>query len=501
VQVSYAKMISIAIAAVSVVGLYAFLQRTRLGIAMRAVVDDPRLLGLTGTRPVRIRAVAWVISSCFAALSGILLAPTLGLDAILLTLLVVQAFGATAIGRFSNLPLTYVGGLVIGVIASIATKYLAGKQVLGGLPASAPFLVLVVILLVIPTRHLPGSRIATRGLATSRRTRLAPRVQAVIVAAGGLALVAVPHAVGSKLPVWIGGLTMLIVFASLSLLVWTSGQISLCHTAFAALGATTLSHLTVDHGVPWGVALLLAGVFTVPLGALVAIPAIRLSGLYLALTTFGFAVLVQNVGYDSPLMFGTRRIANASRPRLGFIDGGNDIHFYYIVLGIAVAACVALLIVNRSRLGRLLRALSESPTMLVTNGLNTNISRLIVFCVSAFFAGLAGGLMITQASAVNSGTFPPLQSLIWLAVLAICGTRLIGSSVAAAALFSLVPSYISGFTTEQQTLAFGAAAVTAAIVVTNIGRISAFVRRLASESEQQRRESPVRAREEIVVPL
>src|SRR5205085_9222812 len=115
VQVSYAKMVSIAIGGVSVAGLYAFLRLSRLGVAMRAVVDDPRLLGLTGMPPVRVRTVPWMVGCPFAALSGILLAPTLGLDALLLTMLVVQAFGATAVGRFYNLPLTYAGGLCIGL--------------------------------------------------------------------------------------------------------------------------------------------------------------------------------------------------------------------------------------------------------------------------------------------------------------------------------------------------------------------------------------------------
>ena len=113
VRVSYAQMISVAVAAAAVAGLYIFLRTARLGVAMRGVVDNPKLLALSGTAPIRVRVASWVIGAVFASLSGVLLAPTLSLDANLLTLLVVQAFGACAIGLFSSLPLTYVGGLIV----------------------------------------------------------------------------------------------------------------------------------------------------------------------------------------------------------------------------------------------------------------------------------------------------------------------------------------------------------------------------------------------------
>jgi branched-subunit amino acid ABC-type transport system permease component len=111
VNVQWQQIIVAIIALVSSVALYLFLRSTRLGTAMRAVVDDPELLSVMGESPVRVRRWAWIIGSSFAALSGLLIAPSLPVQALILTLLVVQAFGAAAIGYFSNLPLTYVGGL------------------------------------------------------------------------------------------------------------------------------------------------------------------------------------------------------------------------------------------------------------------------------------------------------------------------------------------------------------------------------------------------------
>jgi ABC-type branched-subunit amino acid transport system permease subunit len=98
-------------------------------------------------------------------------------------------------------------------------------------------------------------------------------------------------------------LTDVMLFLSLGLLVRSSRQISLCQVTFAAIGAVAFSKLA-GAGVPWLPALLIAGLVVVPIGALLAIPAVRLSGLYLALATFGFGLLVQAMFYQSSIGFG-----------------------------------------------------------------------------------------------------------------------------------------------------------------------------------------------------
>src|SRR6202011_4255395 len=131
----------------------------------------------------------------------------------------------------------------------------------------------------------------------------------------------------------------------------------------------------------------------------------------------------------------------------------------------AVAVCAVLAAISRTRLGRLLRAMSETPTMLATHGLGVNMTRLIVFCVSAFFAGIAGALMVTQFGAASGVGYGPVQSLVFLAVLAICGTRLLRSSILAAGLFAVVPGYLTNFNVDRQTFTFGLAAIAAGIVI------------------------------------
>lgn len=494
VAVSWAQVISAAIALAGAVALYRFLQSSRSGVTMRSVVDNPTLVALTGQPPARVRRRAWMIGAGFAAMSGILLAPTLGLDATLLTLLVVQAFGGCAIGMFKSLPLTYVGGLLVGVAAALSTRYLTTFPLNQFAPA-VPFVVLIGVLLIVPLRRLPGTRSLPRPLDTAP-----PRQPSVVrrgaVLAGLVFLILVPVFAGARLAVWTDAMSSTLVFGSLALLVWTSGQMSLCQISFAAIGATSMAHLT-QAGVPWLLALVLAALFTVPVGAIVAIPAVRFSGIYLALVTFGFGILMQFVVYPSALMFGTELAVSSSRLQLGSIDAqhSNKAH-YYVALSVAAIGVATLVVLSRSRFGRLLRGLSESPTMLSTMGLNVNTTRVMLFSISAMFAGAGGALMSCQYT-VSASSFNPVQSLLLVAMLGVCGlvgTRLISTTVLAALLLSVLPGYVDNFDANLQLLIFGALAMLAGIVIANRERFNARLRQLTAESADRLTRSPVQAR-------
>lgn len=496
VLISWGDVICASVALAAAVLLYAFLRLTRLGTAMRGVVDNPTLVSLTGERPVRVNRVAWGIGCSFAAAAGILLAPTLGLDANLLTLLVVQAFGACAIGAFTNLPLTYVGGLVVGVAASFATKYFVLPP-WDGLSPAMPFLILIVVLLLAPLRFLPKGR-PPLVMAPRRSMSKSAGRRWILVIAGAVLLV-IPWVSGTYLPAWESGLTYMIIFSSLGLLLWTAGEISLCAVAFVALGATTMAHLHHD-GVPWLLALLLAGLITAPVGALIAIPAVRLSGIYLALLTLGFGIFMQEVVFQSALMFGAPVNVSTPRPNLWFIHGTSDRTFYYIIVVCLLAAFGLLALVQRSQLGRLLRAMAETPRMLVTNGLNTITTRLLVFSLSAFVAGVGGALMVTQFGNVEGQNFGPEQSLILVTVLVICGTRMLLGAAIAGLLYAVLPGYVHSFTVDEQTFAFGLAAMVAALVLAQREGLAAWIREKAHTSDNRLEVSPVRDRARIHTP-
>ncbi len=490
-RVGVDQLVIVAVAAGASVLLAVAFRTTRLGACARAVVDDPDLLDLSGTDPVRVQRLAWSVGAAFAVASGILIAPSIGLDAVLLTFLVVQAFGAAAIGRFSSLVGTYVGGLAVGVATSLATGYLGTVRALEGLPASLPFFVLFGVLIATPRRKLPLT-----GDAPSRRRPARLRPPVVVRRAGTavavVLLLAVPALSGARLPVFTNAVVFSIAFLSLALLVNLSGQVSLCHAAFAALGATTFAHLTTGAGLPWLLALVLAGLAVVPLGVAVAVPAIRLSGVYLALATFGLAILLERMVYPSALMFGSSGTLTAPRP--GVLGLADDTRFYYLVLVIAAAAAALVAALRRARLGRLLVAMSEGPEALTVLGAATNVTKVLVLGVSAFLAGIAGGLFASLGGSVSGVAYSPLQSLLWLAVLALGGRGLIGTAAVAALAFAVLPAYGEQLVADYQPLLFGLAAVTAALVGSRAAPARDRVAARAQTAAWRTARSPVRSR-------
>ncbi len=458
VNVGWDQAILVGIAALSGLGLVLFF-RTRFGVLTRAVVDDRDLSTLARVDAGRVTSASWVIGCAFAALSGVLLSPILGVDAVILTLLVIQAFGAAAVGRLVSLPLTYAGALVIGVAASLSTKFVVDHPALAGVPASLPFVVLFAVLVF------------------SRRGSFADltRTDQRVGGAGGVAASRFPARllvglalVGAFLPGRLDSARLLtatavvafvLIFSSLGLLVGMSRQVSLCHVVFVALGATTLARL-LDAGVPYLAALLLAGLILVPVGAVVAIPAIRLSGLFLALATFGFGVLAQNLLYQTKAGFGGKAILSIDRPELFGVSLRGDTAYYVFVLMVVVAGVAAVEAMRITRLGRILRALADSPVAVQSLGINPVVPRVLVFCFTAFLAAVAGGLLGTLTLSVNAQTFDFFQSLLWVTVLVTAGPSSLGGAVTAAVALVWVPTvFTSRAVVEWQPVAFGVAAI------------------------------------------
>ncbi|MEW6472830.1 MAG: ABC transporter permease [Actinomycetota bacterium] len=456
VNVGWDQAIVVLVAAASALALIVFFQKSRLGLWTRAVVDDDVLCELTGIDSRAVTTFSWMLGTGFAALSGILLAPFVGLDVVILTLLVVQAFGAAAVARLTSLPLTYAGGLLIGVAASVSTKFVADYPVLAGFPASLPFIVLFAVLV--------GSRKGSFTEVTKVRIRPGGAIRYAGSAARYLPLLVVGLAVpfvlsGSRVLTATATLAFVLVFASLGLLVGLSRQVSLSHAVFVGLGATTMSHL-LDAGVPYLPGLLLAGFILVPVGALVAIPAIRLSGLFLALATFGFGVLAQSLVFSTSWGFGGDGTVVLPRPAFLGIDFGGDRAFYFFVLAVVGTGVAMVEVVKRTRLGRVLRALADSPTAVESIGIRPTVSRVLVFSLASFLAAVSGGILGSLFRSVNTVSFDFSQSLIWLSVLVTSGAATLGGAVLAAVLFVAVPAtFTASAVTEFQPVFFGVAAM------------------------------------------
>ena len=459
---------------------------------MQAVVDSPTLLALEATDPTTVRRYAWAIGSCFISISGMLLAPTLGIDVDLFLLTYVAAFGAAAVGAFSSLPVTFGAAIGIGVMMSVVSDKLATQTnlVLAELYTQVPFLVLVAALLLVP--RAIGARERGGAQAPIRHHVPAPGRCGGRAAGLGIA-VAVPFIVPSAfVNQYTTGLGFAVVFASLGLLLWTSGQISLCQMSFAAIGVTTFGH-ALGAGWPWLLALLAAAAVAAVAGAIVAIPSFRLSGVYLAVATFGFGLLLQNLLFPTFLLFGQSDSVVIPRPHL---------------LGFDATSIGLLLPGPRGRHAVCTRRDRRAPepsrppaarvlrraAALEAHGTNTRLTRLYVFCIAAALAAVGGVLIggVTQtAGGTAEGPFGYFNSVILLAVLAFCGSQPLLSPVIAAFVFAVARVYgplNSTWFANYEGVFFGLAAIVVAVVP---GMRTLFLGRRALEREGR---SPVASR-------
>jgi ABC-type branched-subunit amino acid transport system ATPase component/branched-subunit amino acid ABC-type transport system permease component len=464
VAVTWEQIILFVFSAVAAGILYWFFRSVRLGVVMRGVVDNAELVSMAGDDPVRVRRWAWIIGTVFASIAGLMLAPTQQLDGVTLTTAVFAAFGAAAIGSFSSLPVTFLGGLIVGIAGALMAKYSATISWIGGLPSALPFVILVLVLLVIPRRRLVQRRLtATLRVRDSYQAPL--RIRLVTGAIAVVLLALIPTIQSGNVDLWSGALIDMILFMSLGLLVRRSGQISLCCLAFAAVGAAAFGHFASGFGLPWLLALVLAVLVAIPVGALVAIPAIRVSGVFLALATLGFGILVEQVFYTTSFMFGQSTLGvNDPRPNvsIGSWNLSTDNGFYYLLLIITVLVMVGVIWIANGRLGRLLGAMADSPLALETQGTTTTVLKVIVFCVSAALASLAGALTGMLYQYAVGSYFESFNSVTLVVLVVIVTVGEPWYAVIAAVGYAVIPGYFQGATVSTVLLLlFGLGAVTA----------------------------------------
>jgi ABC-type branched-subunit amino acid transport system ATPase component/branched-subunit amino acid ABC-type transport system permease component len=228
------------------------------------------------------------------------------------------------------------------------------------------------------------------------------------------------------------------------------------------------------------VALVLASLLAVPIGAVLSIPAIRLTGLYLALATFGFGILLQNMFYSQDYMFGATGLGLPEpRPGWSWVDVQSDKGYYYLVLLFVAITTGVVIGLSRSRLGRLMRGLADSPMAVATSGAEVNVTRVLVFCISAFLAAGGGALAAVAQTTVNGDSYQPLTSLIFFVLIIVVFGGEPWNAVVAAGLFYLVPSYLtSAEVTTWTQLLFGAGALAVAMLPAKIFEVPLAVRRV-----------------------
>jgi branched-chain amino acid transport system permease protein len=436
ITATWHRIITVALAAAIAVLLRAFLYRTRLGISMRAVVDNRNLAALTGARPGVVSGAAWALGCMTAGLAGILIAPETGMVVETLTLIIVIAFAAAAIAQLKSVPMAFVGGMVIGLAKAFTGVFLAIGKDWNYEPDAIPAAILMIAVL-----FLPQARLETGGVRLTKRTeRLTTPVEALAGAAAMVGLVVawangwIPRfngtVFGQRTPIWLGRgagfLVIGLIMLSLVPLIGWAGQVSFANFAIAGIGALLYSHLGGQHGQAYGVVLVM--LVCAVLGAAIALPALRLKGLYLALATMAFAELTDKVIVRHPRLLDPSASGALFQPLhvFGFEISSNpsDRKAFVIFLAIAFGVLFLLLaLLRRSRWARRWIAMADSPAASATIGVNLTTTKIVVFGLSGALAGVAGCMLGLSAGSFRVDSFPLFAGLPLVLLLAVQGVR------------------------------------------------------------------------------
>ncbi|MCU1460055.1 MAG: transporter related [Acidimicrobiales bacterium] len=436
-----AQLLILAIAPLIVVALSAFLQRTTVGLASRASAENTDAAYLAGIPVRKISLAVWIVAGLLAGVSAILVGPTRPIitQQSLGPGLLLRALAAAMIGGLDSLPWVFAGGLGIGLLESL---------VLWNYPSGGTLeVVLFVVVLVsfIARRRLGqlarGGEQSSWSLAGAlravdpvkarlSRVRLARRVAlaAGIVAA---ALVAVPMSNAQRV---LASSVVLFAMMGLSLVVLTgyAGQISLGQFAFVSLGALVGGRLH-QLGYPAPVAMLYAVLAGGLAALIVGLPALRIRGLFLAVTTLAFAVAGQT------WLFGQHWLVQISggttsleipRPHWFGINFQRELPYYWLCLGVLVVVGAIVHRLPRTGAGRAMMAVRDNEAATATLSVSPRRIKLVAFVLSGMIAALAGylygGMLVSFG---DPNTFTPDYSLTLVALVVLGGVTTVTGAV------------------------------------------------------------------------
>ena len=245
---------------------------------------------------------------------------------------------------------------------------------------------------------------------------------------------------------YLGELSQVWIYAiagvGLMLLVGYTGLVSLGHAAFLAVGAYCHAYL-MNHGVPLPVALMSATFLSATLGALVGIPALRMTGIYLAVATLAFAVIVEQILVHWVSVTGGFRGMSVPAAEVGGLSLANPRAFYYLCLSLLLLSLAVALNLLRSPTGRAMVAVRDSETSAVSMGINLARTKSLAFALSAGFTGLAGALFAHRIGYLAPDAFTLLTSIQLLLMVVVGGLGSLHGVIFGAIFIGLLPQLIA----------------------------------------------------------
>ncbi len=255
-----------------------------------------------------------------------------------------------------------------------------------------------------------------------------------------------------------------LVAIGLNFLTGYAGQISLGHAAFFAIGAYATGLLTKKAGLPFIVSLPLAGALATGVGALAALPALRLKNLYLAIATLGFGVVVQKLLFEWQGLTGGGAGLEVPAARLGPLVLSTGDRMYYLILAAVALGTWTAVNIARTGSGRAMVMVRESEVAAGCLGISVARYKVIAFSLSGFYTAVAGGLYCYLVRYINPESFNVNMSITFLSMIVIGGLGTIPGSLLGAVFYVLAPELFRGIK-EAPGLVFGLSLVVVMVLM------------------------------------
>jgi ABC-type branched-subunit amino acid transport system ATPase component/ABC-type branched-subunit amino acid transport system permease subunit len=454
-QIGEDRLILIGLALVLAAVLRYVYSSTSFGLATSAVAESRRVAAIGGWSPRHIELVNFAVAGVLSALAAICMAPIVSLDGSVLALTIVPALAAALVGRFSSFEITMGAAILIGILQgelalfqgnlanALGVSYLA----LGGVASAVPLVLIVAITVVRGRGRMARGELLAK-LPWPGDGRRSPLLLLGAAVVGTVLLFAVPA--------W--GTGLIITFSTgiliLSVIVVTGyvGQLSLCQFAFAGFGAWAASRLVAAQGLPFSVALVCGVVAAALLGLVFGLPALRVRGAYLAVTTLALALMIDSVIFENGSLTGGFAGTTVPEPTLFGISLnpiGDPARYGTFVLLLFVLTGAVVANLRRGRVGRRLLAVRSNERVAASLGVNVYGSKLFAFGLAAGIAALAGVCIGFSNPVVEFQSFSVFGSITAVEFAVIGGIgwasgSLMGSTVAGGALVAVIVTEVTG---------------------------------------------------------
>lgn len=442
--------------------LWAVDRWTRFGLATRAAAENEQGAVVLGLSPDAIGVANWVLAAVLAGLAVIAAAPLSGLDPAATSLLVVPALGAALLGGFRSIVVAAAAGLGIGMLQSELLNLQASSSWLPdiGLQQGVPFVIVVVALALRGNRLPDRATVALRRLPPAPEPRHALVVTGVVAAGGVVALLALDSAF--RLGIIVSTIAA-VVALSVVVLTGMVGQISLATFALAGTAGFAMVRAAdgLGLGFPW--APLVGVLAAVALGVLAGLPAVRVRGLTLAVTTLAASVAIEELLFRWSWFSGGAEGARVPAPSLFGVDlgiGAAGDEYPRVAFGVLVLAALTgsmALVVNlrRGATGRRWLAVRANERAAEAAGVPVARVKLGATAVASALAGLAGTLLAYQQQVVSPGSFGAIESLVAVAMAYLAGiatpvAALLAGALTAGGLLTVVLDELSEGSSKYQ---------------------------------------------------